>query len=162
MPSDILDPSRWKSMEVCQLTQMVATWNARDCKLRAFALRNVFSFISEVWQIQSVLVTFSGPFHADHFLDQTARNRDTPPTHTHLDSWERGKKRISDDWNSFPFYSGSASVSDKSRGGYCGNTHPFSEIKLPPSQEIDWEASWKWLLKSVALGLRRQNLEDRR
>lgn len=45
--------------------------------------------------------------------------------------------RISDDWNSFLFFSGSGGVSDKSRGGYCGNTHPFSEIKLPPSQEID-------------------------
>lgn len=32
---------------------------------------------------------------------------------------------------------------DKSRGGYCENTHPFTEIKLLPSLEIDRGGNWK-------------------
>lgn len=36
-------------------------------------------------------------------------------------------------------------MSDKSHGGYCGNTHPFSEIKLPPSQRRQLGIAFKVL-----------------
>lgn len=105
---------------------------AQSRKPKLALTRQYNGFLSFVWQVETVLVIFSTISCISLFALICWNMRYPHSAHE--------VKRTSDDWNSF-FSSGSGG--DKSYRGYCGNTHPFPEIKLPPSQEIDREGLWK-------------------
>lgn len=92
-------------------------------------------FHSGVWQVKTVLVIVPSISCISLFALICWNLRYRHSAHE--------AKRTSDDWNIFFFFFSGSAVSDKSYGGYCGNTHPFPKIKLPLSQEIDREDLWK-------------------